>query len=365
MKTAFVVLACVAMAGCNAKPTADKSTHPRSNRPYAPPSVAFDGDSKDLKQSVIIPTLDAPMPDGKNVVWCATFQMAWDRLKDDVIGGPVRVANAEAVADRLNKAVVADNDLPDGSYYAAAGFAKDGIAEKIRREMPERFQKQPMDLDDKQAVILAYAYLRANVPFTLPFFDNDEEFRFADGRGQKTRVSSFGLRPKDESKYRDLRDQVEVLYLGHRDKTSGQPSEFALDLCRDSKPNQVVLACIPKNTTLLATLMDVEKKIAEGPPSDDDRRFASNSQLLVPNLNWNISNHFAELEGPDKQLLNAKFRGLWIKTALQTIDFRLDRSGVELQSESKIAAACADPNFCFDRPFLIVVKKRGASGPFS
>jgi len=67
----------------------------------------------------------------------------------------------------------------------------------------------------------------------------------------------------------------------------------------------------------------------------------------------------------DKQLLNAKFRGLWLKTALQTIDFRLDRSGVELQSEAAVAvASAAEPNFIFDRPFLIVVKKRGAERPF-
>ena len=52
MKTAFCILTCVAMVGCNAKPRADKSTHPRSNRPYAAPPVAFDGDSKGLKQSV-------------------------------------------------------------------------------------------------------------------------------------------------------------------------------------------------------------------------------------------------------------------------------------------------------------------------
>ncbi len=173
--------------------------------------------------------------------------MAWDRLKDDVIREPVQVANAEAVADRLNKAVVNDADLPDGSYYAAAGLTEDGIAGNIRREVKERFQKEPSDLDDKGAVILAYAYLRANVPFTLPFFDNGKEFLFADGRGLKTMVLSFGL---------------------------------------------------------------------------------------------------------------------WCKTALQAIDFRLDRSGVGLESESTMVWASVAPCFKFDRPFLIVVKKRGAERPF-
>jgi len=230
--------------------------------------------------------------------------------------------------------------------------------------MRDRFQKEPTDLDDKEAAILAYAYLRASVPFTLPFFENDEEFQFTDGHGQKSRVSSFGLRPKDESKYRDLRDQVEVLYLGHREQVNGQPTEFVLDPCRDSQPNQLILAGIPRKETIQATLNDLEQKIAEGPPSVDDRRFVSNSELLVPNLNWIISHHFAELEGPDKQLLNAQFRELWIKTALQTVDFRLDRNGVELQSESHLIAASAAPYFYFDRPFLTVVKKQGAERPF-
>ena len=40
-------------------------------RPYLPPAMAFNGDSRDLKQSIVVPTLDTPMPKGKNVIWCA------------------------------------------------------------------------------------------------------------------------------------------------------------------------------------------------------------------------------------------------------------------------------------------------------
>ena len=341
----------------------DRALHPRSKGAYSPPPVAFDGDSKKLRQSVIVPTLDEPVPAGKNAVWCATFQMAWERLKDDVAGEPIEVTNAGGTADRLNHAAIAGGDLPDGSYYAAAGFTDDGIVEKIRREMRERFQVEPADLDDKGAEVVAFAYLRANVPFTLPYFENDEQFRFTDAQGKRTRVSSFGLREKDQSSCFELRDQVEVLYL-HREGKWGQPDEFALDLCRDSRPNQVILACVPRKTTLLATLEDLERKMAKSRPDEQDRQLGSNSTLLVPNLNWKVSHHFAELEGANKQLLNTKLRGLWIKTALQTIDFRLDCSGVSLESKAHLVAACADPCFVFDRPFLIVVKKRGAARPF-
>ena len=341
-----------------------EAIYPRNQHPYPLPPVAFSGDSKRLENSAIVPTLDTPMPDGKNVIWCATFQMAWSRLRDDVIGEPIRVANAEDVAERLNKAVVADDDLPAGSYYAAAGFTKDGVVERVRREMQEQFQKEPTDLDDKEAVILAYAYLRASVPFTLPYFDNDGAFQFTNARGQKTQVSSFGLRQKDESRYLDLRDQVDVLYL-HRDKERDQPTEFALDLCRDSKPNQIILACIPRKGTALATLGDLDGKIAEGQVRERDRRLGDNAKLLVPNLHWSLIHHFAQLEGSDKRLLNNGFAPLYLGTAVQTIDFRLDRSGVELKSEAQIAAkSCEAPDFVFDRPFLIVVKKRGAERPF-
>ena len=171
--------------------------------------------------------------------------------------------------------------------------------------MQERFQKEPTGLDDKDAAILAYAYLRASVPFTLPFFENDEEFHFTDGRGQKTRVSSFGLRRKDESKYRDLRDQVEVLYL-HRDKDREPTDRVCSRSLPRLKPNQVILACIPRKGTIQATLRDLEQKIAEDRPEEYERRLGSNSTLLVPNLNWNISHHFAELEGANKRLLNPK-----------------------------------------------------------
>ena len=337
----------------------------RNQGPYPAPPIAFTGDSKGLENSAVVPTLDTPMPKGKNVIWCASFQMAWARLKDDVIGEPVRVANAEEVAKRLNSAIMPEGDLPKDSYYAAAGFTQDGIAETIRREMQERFEKEPSGLNDKDAVILAYAYLRANVPFTLPYFDNDREFLFTDSRGHQMRVSSFGIREKDESKYLALRDQPEVLYL-RREKEEGwgQPTEFALDLCHDSKPNQIILACIPRKETVSAMLTDLERKISENRPDERERQLGLNSTLLVPNLYWNIAHHFAELEGADKQVLNAKGGGVWINTAIQAIDFRLDRSGVELEAESHLVAKCSDPNFHFDRPFLVVVKKRGAASPF-
>jgi hypothetical protein len=46
------------------------------------------------------------------------------------------------------------------------------------------------------------------------------------------------------------------------------------------------------------------------------------------------------------------------------MDFRLDRSGVELESEAKLFVTPIPINYVINRPFLIYVKKRGSDRPF-
>lgn len=88
--------------------------------PDLPPT--FVGESDHLQQTAIVPTLDTPIPDGQSAVWCASFQLAWDKLKAEVVKGPVEITNAKTVCDRLNKAGPVADDLPADGSYAAAGF---------------------------------------------------------------------------------------------------------------------------------------------------------------------------------------------------------------------------------------------------
>ena len=141
--------------------------------------------------------------------------------------------------------------------------------------------------------------------------------------------------------------------------------EFIVDLCRDSTPNQIVLACVAPRGTLSETLDDVNQKIRDfasdaAPPGE----FGPNDVLLVPNLNWTIDHRFTELEGADKRIRNPGFNGYYIKTAAQTIRFRLDRSGAELASESKLYVKPLPTYYICDRPFLIFMRKRGQECPF-
>ena len=367
MKLRYIVLACLLIGAIGVglfwMVPRLRQRPVQSDPVYPPPAVAFAGDSEKLFRSVVIPTLDCPMPRGKNVIWCSTFQMAWDRLRADVIGEPVNVVHAENVAARLNRAMLRQEDLPGDSSYAAAGRVADETVAKIRREMLAHFQKEPRGLDAPADALVAYGYLAARVRFTIPYFDNHKEFFFTEGQGQKTAVSSFGIREEDNYAYAALRKQIEVLY-SRCEQHGGEAEEFALDLCRDSKPNQVVVACVPRKETLAATLDDLTGKMAAHPGSEYGPHPICDAVVLVPNMNWSIQHHFRELEGPDKTLRNRGFEKLWIATAMQAIDFRLDRSGVELESEAKIRVAPMPIDYRVDRPFLVYVKKRGAESPF-
>lgn len=353
----YILLGAVFLANSGCSSDKEAGQNPSLEKTY-------DGNSTGLKHTVILPTLDTPMPKDKNVIWCSSFQLAWNELKENIIGGPVKVIGAEVMANHLNLAKQSRADISDESYYAASGFVKDGIVEKIRTDMAKRFPSEPQpdfkDVSPEDAII-AYSYLAANVKFKIPFFENTKKFTFQDSQGNENQVTSFGIRPEDDYAYRKLRKQVEVLYSSYypdRDNLM----EFAVDLCKDTKPNQIVLARIEPKETLGHTLAHLDDKIAGFTKEKFFHQFGINDVLLVPNIFWRITHHFGELKG--RYLGNTGYENYWIKLALQTIQFRLDRSGAELKSEARLYAAPEPSHFVFDQPFLIYMKKRGAKHPF-
>jgi len=79
---------------------------------------------------------------------------------------------------------------------------------------------------------------------------------------------------------------------------------------------------------------------------------------------WRITHRFKELEGEDKRFVNPAVKDLYINLAMQSIQFRVDRSGAELTAESKTYMKPTASFFDFKKPFLIVMKKRDCPRPF-
>ncbi|HEV2949258.1 MAG TPA: hypothetical protein VGX70_17925, partial [Gemmataceae bacterium] len=277
-------------------------------------------------------------------------------------GEALQVEGAEAVAKRLNQAEESEADLNDDQFYAAGGLARDGIAEKINKAMATKFPGvKVLEMNDRNELIaIAYAYLQAEIKLTRFYLENREPFNFESSQQKSSPVSAFGVHEYVE-KTKDIREQIEVLFAD-KPRPFDAPQEYALDLCRDSAPNQVVVAVLPKRQTLKDMLHDLEEKMSAFQPEPEYRAFRSVDGLLVPNIHWRIQHHFQELE--KKAFANPSLAGTYLDPAIQETTFKLDRSGVFLSSQSEIAPKGGPRHFHFNRPFLLYMKKRGAKHPF-
>ncbi len=348
-------------------------SHQKPAEPPPPPRT-FDGPSTALQHTVIVPTLDSPIPPGKSVVWCGSFQLAWNELKRDLAKGDVLLENAQEVADRLNRVEFAATDMKPEDYYAAAGWDRDGIVDRINREMAQKFPDAPRPASPPgDAIAVAYGYLNAGVRFTHPYFDEPDGLQFVDSSKKASTVAAFGLRPRDsDHAYWELRDQAQVLFDSHWGEADKSDPEFAIDPCRFSQPYQIVLARVRPRETLAQTLAEVQRRITA---TDEELRkqigpgpkievVSVMDTLLVPQMHWRIDHRFPELEGKDKRFLNPSLAGTYLAAAEQVVAFRLDRSGAAVESSATMAVGGGPRHFHFDRPFLIYLKKRDSQQPF-
>jgi hypothetical protein len=327
-------------------------------------------DSKNLKQTVVVATLDCPLPEHKNAIWCSTFQMAWDKLKQDIIGEPIQIPAAQELADRLNRSQFPIESIEEKSYYVAAGFVENGIVKQIRKEMAARFPSEPVPpFDDKYSTrpdtIIAYAYLNVDVGFQFPYWTCPNAFEFQDSGGTHTSVTAFSAPSPWQWGSEPIRGQVDI--LNYEDGQPPETTQFAVDLSRQTQPYQVILACMPHHGTFDGTVKALRQRINEfkaDPDYEVLRKLGSIDTLTVPDVATKLMHRFNEML--NKDLGNAKWPETFISEAMQRIDFSLSRTGVVLKSEALVRPATrAGPaheqkprHLHFDRPFLICVQKR-------
>jgi len=261
----------------------------------------------------------------------------------------------------LNKAADPRAHIPTSCLYVAAGSNNNGIIDQIREDLSQRFptKAQPAFPGIQPNSIVAYAYLEANVKFSLPYFQNREPLVFTDGAGTTTELSSFGVRVQDEYAYFALRRKPAILFEAKNDQ---QELECVVDLDRTTQPNQIVLALMDQKPTLAEMLASVEAKVATAEKREAQDGLGPNDVLLVPDMVFRMTHRFAEIEG--QEFTDAKLKGQRIDVAQQDIQFRLDRSGAELRSESKTYMKPIPTYYTFNRPFLLYMKKRGAEMPY-
>ncbi|HUV39804.1 MAG TPA: hypothetical protein VMY39_09335 [Planctomycetota bacterium] len=320
--------------------------------------VLLKANADDLVATVVTPHLECPMADGKNVVWCATFQIAWNQACA-LIGEDIHLVNEPAMVAVLNKKTARKSDVDDASCVALAGWTADGIDEQIRHALREKFGADaPTELadmpDPPETMLVAYACLVKDLKFQTPFESLDDgELHF---RG--TPVKAFGL-TKGAGRARDIARQV----LLYDEGEANSPEGCLVELVTQSEGDRLILAMVKPAATLEETIAAVSTRLEKATAN----RVSSHDRVLIPRLNFDLLKSYTPLVGKTLKVKNAEADGLFIAAALQTIRFELNQHGAKLRSEARLRVEASVPLSAppvFDRPFLILLQRTDAKTPY-
>jgi len=309
------------------------------------------GDTRDLGNTIVTPHLDQKIVPGKNVIWCNTFQLAWNGLCD-FTGGPVKMRWGPPMVDILNRRTASKSDLDKASYVAMGGLMEDGIEEKIRQALDRKFHGQadpelPYYVPVERWVM--YAYLFKDLPFRWAFERFEGMFAF---EGQM--VDSFGSGDLLAHNGKGIASLVLVHDYVDQD-------DLVIELKTKAEDDQLILAKVVPEKSLAATVATVRRRVKQDSPAPSEDL----TSLYVPVLDFKVLRDYYELCGRETRTTNGKLDGKPIGVALQSIRFRLDERGAVLKSEAMEGAmgGIAEHLF-FDKPFLILLKRRKAENPY-
>jgi hypothetical protein len=323
----------------------------------------LEADAADLKRTIVTPHLETPLASEDSVLWCGTFQLAWNAACS-LVGEDLHFVGEHAMVAILNKKSFTKQDIDTESYVAVAGFVKDDVHGRIARELADKFKGRatpryipPRDINPRPQDIVAYAYLFKQLEFQVPFERIDEPLLFG---SQAT--PCFGIGEEHKQKHYEMREQLVILdYQGEDD--------FVIELKTKSKDDRLILAKTQPEATLGTTVEAIQKRAANPEPAQPQH----GDVLKVPKLNFDVTRIYVELGG--KKLVSknpAIAKDLEVLSALQNIRFQFDEEGVRLRSESHIAFGCAaspEPPptrhiMIFDKPFLIILERKEADVPY-
>ncbi len=326
------------------------------------------GDASAFTRTLVTPHLEQSLAPGKNVLWCATFQLAWNEACA-LIGEDIHLLDEPPMVGVLNQKRVAKEQIDDASCVALAGWIRDGILGRIDRELARKFHGAatprlvhaagPLRPQD----IVAYAYLYKDLEFPRPFERLDDPLAFAGAR-----VASFGIGPYKAAQ-RPMYEQVTILDYQN-------PDDFVIELRTKSPGDQVILAKIPPAPTLAATVERVLSVVRRQPAADQLGAFGPSmmpgDRLQVPKLNFDIQRRFDEIELHKLLTANSKVApDLWVLLARQDTRFQMNETGVKLRSEANLTFGCSatvEPSpthlLIFDKPFLLMLKRKDADQPY-
>ena len=323
----------------------------------------FETDASELKCTIVTPHLEAAVVPGEGILWCGSFQLAWNEACS-LFGGGLRFGDEPTMVTVLNKRTFTRQYLDAESYVAVADLVENDVHRQIVQQLECTFAGEatphyipPEGLTPRPQDVVVYAYLYKNLEFQTPFERLAEPIVFGGSQ-----VPCFGIGEEYKSKHFEMLKQLQILDYQNED-------DFVIELRTKGVRDRVILAKVQPGTTLEATIEAVQNRAANSDPASPQ----IGDVLKVPKFNFDITRRYRELEG--KKLLHTNpslASDLVVGSAIQNVRFQFDEKGVRLRSESHVTFGCGGPPpppptrhiMVFDEPFLLLLQRVEADVPY-
>ena len=294
---------------------------------------------------------------GDDTVWCGTFQLIWNDLKNELAKQDIIFEPQLEVVENLNKETFTTNDLTDKYYYKKIGTPSIELKNEIEKEIKEKFDEKSDILDEfdwqnrDDRDYFLYAMLKKEFKFEKKF-EELEKGKF----GEYNNVKYFGI--SKENKNSSLREQVDVIYYNSKE-------DFAIKL-KTKQEDEVILCKNPKGSTFNQIYENI---VLEGNEYTGDKKLKEKDLVKIPNISMKIKNEPTEIE--EKKFLFSDGEAYYIEKALQTIEVELDRTGGKTKSEAgmmnaKVTSVESEESreFSLDNTFGIFLIEEGKEKPY-
>jgi len=326
----------------------------------------------DLKETAGITTVPTMLDEiTTDSIWCGTFQLVWNDMKNEVVGGDVVFGDGNpAMVDNLNKETFKSDMLSDDYYYKTYGLKTLELKSKIEQGIKDKFNEISDVLDDLDWSddgvndpnnpnvdrYLFYAMLKRNFEYQHELMKLDKQ-KFAN----QENVAFFGTKGAESGAY----GQFKVLFYNSKD-------DFAIQINTKDR-DEVIFVKNPEGKTFNDIYENMNSKMKAYQGSRSFQR--SNNYIddfKAPNLTMNEKREYKEFVGHKFPTIKGEGE---IKAAIQTVQFKINEKGGEIKSEAVIdvldtMSFAPEPKqpeyryFYLDDTFTIFLRETGRAQPY-
>jgi len=288
-----------------------------------------------------------------NKVWTGTFNLVWNDFMNDVVKGKIEFDDGDSpLADELNKQSFTAKELSNNSYYKIHGQSTSKLRSEIENSIKQKFNEEStildkVDWDNPESYVL-YAILKKEFNY-LEKFSLLPDNTFGDS---ENRVKYFGI---DAGTGNKASKNVEVMFYNSKE-------DFAIKLKTQEGEEVILYKTTGENKSFEENYNEMVKKQEN---YSGDRKFGDKDILRIPFIKVNDEINYDELCGRTIKRTN----GMYIRQALQTIDFELNNIGGSVKSEALIEALKEsiieiDRKFAFESDFILYLKEENKAKPY-